>query len=137
MSTATLDIVAVFTNHIEQELSRIDRARGLAKIIYAIFFVIGFSEESRKNLVVLRAAHSACTQACSDGKCGSIIYDNVRNIRNRMMILLDKVTAVHLPSFVKQHVSDTVAEWDDFAEDCTINGDIEFRESIAAIASRL
>jgi hypothetical protein len=137
MNTATIDIASVFIEYIEQGLSRLSKARGLLKVAYTILFIIGVSEENRKTLRALRAAYSACAMSCDDGKCSNNIYENVSLIRNRMMKTLDIINSVRLPSFVKQHMSDTVVEWDDFAEDCTVSGDKEFRKAINTIASHL
>jgi hypothetical protein len=137
MATITFDIVTDLTRSMDHDAERISATRGLVRLGLGAYFIIRFSRESRRTMDILRTAHAACADSCPECSCVESIYNNVRTVRDKVISTAKDIYALPLPSFMKRQLADSVAEWDDLAEDCAIVSDPDIRTSIAAIASRL
>lgn len=82
----------------------------------------------------VRSMMRLCNELCESGACMAKLYEQVAQIRDGYLLILERVNNVPLLRFLKRTIKDSVAEWDDLAEDCLIASDSEFRLLVHRIA---
>lgn len=138
MTTATFEIFANFKSTIQNDTRKLKSTDGvIARFCVGIYSAYRFIRYSRESIAAYRQSHADCAGACTECGCRSELYDSVLLIRGLSISLVSDISSFPIPLFVKKQLKDALAEWDDFAEDCTMAGDMEFRSTIAEIAARL
>lgn len=131
------EVLSDFRQFIGQSSSGPDRGLGLFGVFGWALVVFKGERLSRKALDALRSNIVACTAACDSGKCLAGFYKTASTVRDNYLSIVANMEPLPIPRFVKRRVAESLAEWDDLAEDCAIGGDPEIRAALNDIAARL
>lgn len=138
---STISIVTSFNVDLDRRSGVIHKSPSISKMATLYFAYMSsalrISFNSRKSIKEIRATQADCTTGCSENGCSEDFIGEVKATRNKMLELNSLVQKSVLPLFVKNYFNDSVIDWDDLVEDCTISSDPKIRASIQSIASLL
>lgn len=78
-----------------------------------------------------------CQSSCAMGSCLASYAPEIKKIRDNHIQIAATLQHLPLAFLFRNMVTESLAEWDDLAEDCAIGGDSDIRKAIAKIANLL
>ena len=120
-----------------QQLTGLKFGHGLISTIMAYFQLARNVREGRSIIFACRQALAMCQNSCAMGSCLASYAPEIKEIRDNHIQIADTLQRLPLSFLFRKMVAESLAEWDDLADDCAIGGDSDIRKAIAEIADRL
>lgn len=137
MNTATYPNIRGFGQSLAKSREELRLRQGLMALVKAII-LLGYNERaSKKMIAVVRAAMTMCQHSCVGGNCLAGYAPEITSIRDNYLGIAEQLERLPFAFMFRKQVAESLAEWDDLAEDCAIGGDAEIRQALSEIADRL